>query len=265
MGDFETRGQNDSLHVKGRPNALPSPQKINYWDNGTTKSRCLFCGLLEASTRHIQYMCDKRGTNSLVTKRHDGVGWLCGDAAKCEHHNKTVKINENKAIQIACQQMSRAPQRFKRPDIVYESMNPQTGKSKWELVEITYSWPGSDFDCETLAKAYRQKVSKYDVLQHEAKKEYPNKEVEQATIVVGATCVFHKRSQVEFAKATRSQNNDLARWKRNMVDRPFMVRIGSFVRAWRRRNATSSSIRQRKSLHGSRNIRSILSQMQTTV
>jgi hypothetical protein len=42
--------------------------------------------------------------------------------------------------------------------------------------------------------------------------------VEQATIVVGATGVFHKRSQIEFAKATRLGKKDLARWQRNIVD-----------------------------------------------
>jgi hypothetical protein len=33
---------------------------------------------------------------------------------------------------------------------------------------------------------------KYDVLRNELKREYPNQEVEQATIVVGATRVFHE-------------------------------------------------------------------------
>jgi hypothetical protein len=52
--------------LKARLDALSSPQKINYWNKGTTKSRCPFCALLWASTRHIQKMCHKRGTNSLV-------------------------------------------------------------------------------------------------------------------------------------------------------------------------------------------------------
>jgi hypothetical protein len=50
------------------------------------------------------------------------------------------------------------------------------------------------------------------------KREYPNQEVEQTTIVVGATGVFHKRSQLEFARATRLQKKDLVRWQRNVVD-----------------------------------------------
>jgi hypothetical protein len=62
-----------------------------------------------------------------------------------------------------------------------------------------------------LEKAYQKKVTKYDVLRQELKKEYPNQEVEQATIVVGATGVFHGRSQLEFAKATRSEKKDLGR------------------------------------------------------
>jgi hypothetical protein len=37
-------------------------------------------------------------------------------------------------------------------------------------------------------------------LRQELKKEYPNQEVEQATIAVGATGVFHARSRIEFAK-----------------------------------------------------------------
>jgi hypothetical protein len=54
--------------LKARLDALPSPQKINYWNRGTTPSRCPFCGLIGASTSHSQCMCDKRGTSSLVPK-----------------------------------------------------------------------------------------------------------------------------------------------------------------------------------------------------
>jgi hypothetical protein len=50
---------------------LPSPEKINYRNHGKTQSRCPFSGMLGASTRNIQCMCDKPGTNSLVTQRHD--------------------------------------------------------------------------------------------------------------------------------------------------------------------------------------------------
>jgi hypothetical protein len=74
---------------------------------------------------------------------------------------------------------------------------------KWELVEITCPWPWIDYDGETLEKAYRKKVGKYDVLRADLAREYPNQEVEQSTIVVGATGMFHKRSQLEFARVTR--------------------------------------------------------------
>jgi hypothetical protein len=67
-------------------------------------------------------------------------------------------------------------------------------------------------------KAYRKKVGNYDRLRADLKRRYPKQEVEQATIVVGATGVFHKRSQVEFAKATRLGKKDLARWQMNDVD-----------------------------------------------
>jgi hypothetical protein len=129
-----------------------------------------------------------------------------------------MKINENKAIATACKRMSTSTQKFKRPDLVYESINPETGKTKWELVEIACSWPWIDYDGETLEKAYRKKVGKYDILRADLKREYPNEEVEQATIVGGATGVFHKKSQLEFARATRLQKKDLARWQRNVVD-----------------------------------------------
>jgi hypothetical protein len=127
--------------LKARLDALPSAQKIKYWNKGKTQSRCPFCGMIGASTRHIQCLCDKRGTNSLVTKRHDRVGCVCGDASRCGHHLKTLDINENKDIQRACQRMSTGTQRFKRPDLVYESVNQETGKVKWELIEIICPWP----------------------------------------------------------------------------------------------------------------------------
>jgi hypothetical protein len=89
---------------------------------------------------------------------------------------------------------------------------------KWELVEIICSWPWIDDEGETLEKAYRTKVGESDVLLADLKREYPRQEVGQATIVVGATDVFHKKSQLELSKATRLQKKDLARWQRNVVD-----------------------------------------------
>jgi hypothetical protein len=129
-----------------------------------------------------------------------------------------MKINENKAITTACKRMSTSSQKFKRPDVVFESVNPETGKMKWKLVEITCPWPLIDYDGETLEKAFRKKVGKYDILRADLKREYQNQEVEQTTIVVGATGVFHKRSQLEFARATRLQKKNLARWHCNVVD-----------------------------------------------
>jgi hypothetical protein len=107
--------------------------------------------------------------------------------------------------------------RPKRPDLLHDSVD-SNGKSVMKLVEVTCPWPRIDYDGETLQKAYRKKVGKYDPLIAEPEKVYPNQKVEQATIVFGATGVFHKRSQVEFAKATRLQKKELARYQRNALD-----------------------------------------------
>jgi hypothetical protein len=109
-------------------------------------------------------------------------------------------------------------QHFKRKDLVCESVNPEIGRMKWKLIEITCPWPAIDYDGDPLEKAYRKKVGKYDFLRQELKKEYPQQEVEQATIVVLTAAVLHKKSQIEFAKATRLAKKDLARWQRNVVD-----------------------------------------------
>jgi hypothetical protein len=58
-----------------------------------------------ASTVHIHHMCDKRGVNSIVTKRHHRVGCAVGDAARARHNNKCEKINENQSIHRVCQQI----------------------------------------------------------------------------------------------------------------------------------------------------------------
>jgi hypothetical protein len=88
--------------LKERLHALPSPQKVNHWNHGKTKSRCLFCGLLGASTRHMQCVCGLRGANTLVTKRPDRVGCLVGDAARTGHKRPQMKINENKSVHSVC-------------------------------------------------------------------------------------------------------------------------------------------------------------------
>jgi hypothetical protein len=76
-----------------------------------------------------------------------------------------MKINENKAIATACKIMSTSTQKFKRPDLVFESVNPETGKRKSELVESTCPWPWIDYDGETLEKASRKKVGKCDIFE----------------------------------------------------------------------------------------------------
>jgi hypothetical protein len=83
-----------------------------------------------------------------------------------------MKINENKAIATVCKRMSTSTQKFKRPDLVFESVNPETGKLKWELVEITCPWPWIDDDGETLEKAFRKKVGKYNILRADLKREF---------------------------------------------------------------------------------------------
>jgi hypothetical protein len=73
--------------------------------------------------------------------------------------------------------------------------------------------------------------------------------------VVGATGVFHKKSQLEFAKATRLQKKDLARWQRNMVDMAIhdscqifheSMEKANFIRRTRRRQKLSLSWKSMK-------------------
>jgi hypothetical protein len=46
----------------------------------------------------------------------------------------------------------------------------------------------------------------------------PDQRIEQTTIVAEATGVFHESSQVKFAKVTRLEGKDFARWQPNMVN-----------------------------------------------
>jgi hypothetical protein len=85
-------------------------------------------------------------------------------------------------------------------------------------VEIICPWRWVDDDGETLEKSYRKKVGRYDILRQEFSHTYPNQKVDQTTIVVRATGVFHKKSQVESTKAIPLEGKDLARWQRNAVD-----------------------------------------------
>jgi hypothetical protein len=75
-----------------------------------------------------------------------------------------------------------------------------------------------DHDGETLQKAYNKKVGKYDQLRREIAEAYPGRPVNQYTIVVSATGAFMKQSQTEFARATRLQGKQLARFSRDVVD-----------------------------------------------
>jgi hypothetical protein len=75
-----------------------------------------------------------------------------------------------------------------------------------------------DHDGVTLQKAYNKKVGKYDQLRREIAEAYPGRPVNQYTIVVSATGAFMKRSQTEFARATKLQGKQLARFSRDVVD-----------------------------------------------
>jgi hypothetical protein len=93
------------------------------------------------------------------------------------------------------------------------------------LIEITCPWSWVDQDGETLQKAYNKKVGKYDQLRREISKAYPERPVNQFTIVVSATGAFMKQSQTEFARATKLDGKQLARFSRDVVDAAI---IGSF-------------------------------------
>jgi hypothetical protein len=61
-------------------------------------------------------------------------------------------------------------------------------------------------------------VNKYDQLRREIAEAYPGRPVNQYTIVVSATGAFMKQSQLEFARATKLQGKQLARFSRDVVD-----------------------------------------------
>jgi hypothetical protein len=128
-----------------------------------------------------------------------------------------MKINENKRIQSIVQRMNTGSQRLKRPDLLYDSVEAH-GNGLLRLVEVAFPWPWIDSDGQTLKKAYRKNVGKSERPIVKIERVCPNQTVEQSTIVIGATGVFHKQSQVEFAKATRLQKKQLARYQRNPVD-----------------------------------------------
>jgi hypothetical protein len=104
-----------------------------------------------------------------------------------------------------------------RSDLVWEATN-EDGKDGWQLVEVTCPWAWIDHDGETLEKAYKKKVGKFDQLRREIKEVCPRIEVIQSTIVVGATGAFVKKSQAEFARVTKLKGILLARASRDVVD-----------------------------------------------
>jgi hypothetical protein len=169
--------------LKARLDALPSPQKINFWSKGKAQSRCPFCGEIGATLKHILCSCDKRGKNSLVMKRHNRVGCIVGQAARCGHKRTNMQINEDKRIEQVCKLHDDATQKAMRPDLVWEATN-EDGKNCWQLTEITCPWSWMDHDGETLQKAYDKKVGKYDQLRREIAEAYPGRPVNQYTIVV---------------------------------------------------------------------------------
>jgi hypothetical protein len=71
---------------------------------------------------------------------------------------------------------------------------------------------------ETLQRADNKKVGKYDQLRREIAEADPGRPVNQYTIVVSATGAFMKQSQLEFARATKLQGKQLARFSRDVVD-----------------------------------------------
>jgi hypothetical protein len=122
-----------------------------------------------------------------------------------------MKIHEDMQIEHMCHLHDTATQQALRPDLVYGTTDKDTHKLTWELVEITCPWPWTDNDVETLEKAYRKMAGKYDQLRQELAEAHLEPKIEQATIVSGANGVFHKRSQVESAKATRLKGKDSVR------------------------------------------------------
>jgi hypothetical protein len=128
-----------------------------------------------------------------------------------------MQINEDKRMEAVCALHDDATQKAMRPDLVWESTN-EDGKNCRQLTEITCPWSWMDHDGETLQKAYNKKVGKYDQLRREIAEADPGRPVNQYTIVVSATGAFVKQSQTEFARATKLQGKQLARFSRDVVD-----------------------------------------------
>jgi hypothetical protein len=188
--------------LKARPDALPSPQKINFWTCGAMKSRCPFCSWIGATLIHMLCNCGKRDKDSLVMKRHNRVGCVIAEAARRGHKGSTMKISEDKRIEHVCALHDDATQKAMRLGLAWEATKEE-GRNWWQLVEVTCPCAWIDQDGETLEKAYKNKVGMYDQLRRKISEACLGMEVTQSTIVVGATGVFRKRSQAEFARVTK--------------------------------------------------------------
>jgi hypothetical protein len=130
--------------LNARLDALASPQKINFWNHGTTKSRCPFCAEIGATTRHIQCNCNVRGKDSLVMKEHNRVGCVIAEAAK-KCHKRNLQISEDKRIEHVCHLHNGATQKSVRPDLVWESSDKE-GNFGWKFIGITCPWAWIDHD-----------------------------------------------------------------------------------------------------------------------
>jgi hypothetical protein len=119
-------------------------------------------------------------------------------------------------IEHICKLHDDATQKAIRPDLVWEAMN-EDGRNVWPLVEVTGPWALVEQDGETLEKACKMKVGKYDHLRWEISEAYPTLAVTRSTILVGATRVFMKKSQLEFARVTKLAGTQLARFSWDVV------------------------------------------------
>jgi hypothetical protein len=128
-----------------------------------------------------------------------------------------MKINGDKRIETICALPDHATQKAIRPDLVWEATN-ENGKNSWQLTDITCRWSWVDHDWETLQKAYNKKVGKYDQLGREISEADSERPVNQFIVVVSATGAFMKQSQTEFARATKLEGKNLARFSREAVD-----------------------------------------------
>jgi hypothetical protein len=127
-------------------------------------------------------------------KRHNRAGCIVAQAARFGHKRFNMKINEDKGIQSVRALRDDATQKAMRPDLVWDATNEEW-KNGWQLVEVTRPWAWIDHDGETLEKACKKRVGKYDQLRREIKEAYARMEALPSTIVAGATGVFLKKSQ----------------------------------------------------------------------